>query len=226
MSLPRSLRPLPHARLEAVRADARERAHAARDPSALVAYQDKWTARIARLQRAHPERWHVPGWSPEEVRDALTLRLIEAILSPGESREPPTRDAVREDEPTKERSLALVEGQLALLRRTFRIRAHAMDLRDAPLPGRGPTEEERWIERESAAARAAAGAEAEARLSRTQRRWWSAMQDAARAGAFFQASAAPNLSVASRQLGKNRSSAHRAFRELQARFGRERRRFD
>jgi hypothetical protein len=35
---------------------------------------------------------------------------------------------------------------------------------------------------------------------------------------------APNLSAASRLLGKNRSSAQRAFRELQARFDRERRR--
>jgi len=34
----------------------------------------------------------------------------------------------------------------------------------------------------------------------------------------FEASAEPNLSAASRILGKNRSPARRAFRELPARF--------
>ena len=38
---------------------------------------------------------------------------------------------------------------------------------------------------------------------------------------FFRASAEPNLSAASRLLGKNRSSALRAYRELQGRFSKE-----
>jgi hypothetical protein len=40
----------------------------------------------------------------------------------------------------------------------------------------------------------------------------------ARSGGFFESSAEPNLSAASRVLGKNRSSAQRAYRELQTRF--------
>ncbi|HWA77716.1 MAG TPA: hypothetical protein VG937_35515 [Polyangiaceae bacterium] len=38
---------------------------------------------------------------------------------------------------------------------------------------------------------------------------------------FFRASAEPNLSAASRLRGKNRSSALRAYRELQGRFSKE-----
>lgn len=66
-----------------------------------------------------------------------------------------------------------------------------------------------------------AGQRAEQSLSRPQRRWLAALKLSARSGGFFQASAKPNLSAASRVLGKNRASAQRAYRELQARFSRE-----
>ena len=64
---------------EAVAADASERDLAITSDAALVRYEAKWQRKLARLQRAHPERWRVPGLSPEEVRDALTLRLIEVV---------------------------------------------------------------------------------------------------------------------------------------------------
>lgn len=204
---------------DAAAAEERERHEAARDDAALVRYQRKWERRISRLQRAHPARWCVPGWSDEEVRDALTLSLIEALRAPDPEPAPATAGAA-----AKEWGLCVIERQLARLRRTFRLRARTADLRDAPLPARGPTEEERWLEREDDAARAVAGHLAELGLNRPQRRWLAALREGARAGAFFQASDAPNLSAASRLLGKNRSSAQRAFRELQVRFDRERRR--
>jgi len=213
------LAPKPRAKpaRDAAAADERERHQAARDDGALVLYQSKWERRISRLQRAHPARWCVPGWSDEEVRDALTLRLIEVL------RAPETAPAAAEPS-GKEWGLRVIECQLALLRKTFRLRTRTADLRNAPLPARGPTEEERWLEREAEAGRAVASHLAELGLNRPQRRWLAALRQGARAGAFFQASDAPNLSAASRLLGKNRSSAQRAFRELQARFDRERRR--
>lgn len=207
----------------AVAADERDRQAAARSDAALVAYQQKWDSRIARLQRAHPSRWRVGGWSDEEVRDALTLRLIEAVRGP--SAEAPARPCPPSDD-GKEWGLRVVERHLALLRKTFRLRTRAVDLRQAPLPARGPTEEERWLEREADAARAVAARLAELALNRPQRRWLAALHEAARAGAFFRSSDAPNLSAASRLLGKHRSSAQRAFQELQAHFDRERRRLE
>jgi len=204
---------------DAAAADERERQEAARDDAALIRYQSKWERRISRLQRAHPARWCVPGWSDEEVRDALTLRLIEALRAPDTKPSPAAPSAA-----AKEWGLRVIERQLALLRRTFRLRARTADLRDAPLPARGPTVEERWLEREAEAARALAGHLAELGLNSPQRRWLAALREGARAGASFRASDAPNLSAASRLLGKNRSSAQRAFRELRARFDRERRR--
>ena len=44
----------------------------------LAAFVATWNAKLRRFQRAHPARWHVRGWSDDEVRDAITLRLIES----------------------------------------------------------------------------------------------------------------------------------------------------
>jgi hypothetical protein len=208
---------------DAALTDERERREAATSAQALVRYQDKWARRITRLQRAHPERWRVAGWSDEEVRDSLTLRLIEAVLAPSDESTPASPSPAPGG---KEWGLRVIERNLAFLRKTFRLRTRVMDLRNAALPGQAPTEEERWLEREEEATRSLAEREAETHLSRPQKRWLAAMKLAARGGAFFRASAAPNLSAASRLLGKNRSSGQRAFRELQSRFDRERRRFD
>jgi hypothetical protein len=49
---------------------------------------------------------------------------------------------------------------------------------------------------------------------------------AANGGQFFEASREPNLSAASRVIGKHRSSAQRAYKELQVHFQRERRRLE
>ena len=48
--------------------------------------------------------------------------------------------------------------------------------------------------------------------------WMTTDMKTGNAGAFFESSERPNLSAASRVLGKDRSSAQRAYRELQARF--------
>jgi hypothetical protein len=193
-------------------ADEREREQAATCDAALVAYQDKWARKLARLQRAHPQRWRVPGLSEEEVRDALTLRLIEAVRTPAEAR-PASRAG-------KEWGLTVAEQHLRTLRRTFRLAATPVDFDGAPLAGRAPTQEELCLEHEAAAHRALAGQRAAGDLNHSQRRWLAALELAAAQGEFFAASDQLNLSAASRLLNKNRSSAHRAYRELQERFAR------
>jgi hypothetical protein len=55
-------------------------------------------------------------------------------------------------------------------------------------------------------------------LSESERPWYAALRLAAHQGAFFEASDRLDLSAASRLLGKDRSSAHRAYREIQAHF--------
>jgi hypothetical protein len=217
--MPKTSPSSPSALAAVIAADDCQRLEAARSDAALVAYQTKWERRIELLQRAHPARWRVPQWSEEEVRDALTLHLIEAVRAP-EAEALPASPPAR----AKEWGLRVVERHLARLRKAFRLRARVTDLRNVPLPSGGPTHEESWVEHELDAARAVAGRLAELGLSRPQRRWLAAMKEAARGGAFFRASDAPNLAAASRLLGKNRSSAQRAFRELQTRFDRERRR--
>jgi hypothetical protein len=65
--------------LGAEQLERRERDAALTDDEALVAYEAKWQRKLAKLQRAFPARWRVAGLSDEEVRDLLTLRLLEAV---------------------------------------------------------------------------------------------------------------------------------------------------
>ena len=168
----------------------------------MIEIHDVWDAKIRRLQRAHPERWHVRGWSDEEVRDALTLRVLEI----GSCDDDAMMRAVRE--------------RLNELRRAFRIRVRAVD--ETPSWRDVPSDEERILEREEEVSREIAGARAESRLGAPQRRWLNAMRVAANDGAFFASSDDLNLSAAARALGKDRSSAKRAWDVLRARFARER----
>ena len=201
--------------LEPALADARARDRARRSDRALVAYLETWERRLARLQKAHPERWRVAGLSPEEVRDALTLGLLEAIRAGGEA--PPMHAR-----PEREWGLAVALDRLASLRGAFRLEATPVDFREPPaLRQREPTLEERWLQHEGEACRTEARAGAERGLSKPQRQWYAAMRLAARGGEFFEASDRLNLSAAARILGKNRSSAQRAYAELQARFAEE-----
>jgi len=161
-----------------------------------------WDQAIARMQRRHPARWAVRGWSPEEVRDALTLALVE------QANEPP---------------LDVIRTKLKELKKAHRLDVRVAEIPDAPvrLPPRA-TEEEQLIEAETASLFASARARAEASLSQPQRRWYAAMRMAANAGEFFESSDTLNLSAAARLLDKNRSSATRAYEELRTTFQRER----
>lgn len=200
-----------------VLAEERERQLASRDDAALVRYLARWEQALCRLQRAHPQRWHVPGLSEEEVRDALTLRLFEAVRElaapPGD--EPAAAPAARPW------GLGVMQRHLRVLRRAFRVGATLTDLQQAPVFERGPSQEERWLSHEADVCRAIALERAEQQLSQPQRRWFSALQSAADAGAFFRASERVNLSAAARLLDKDRSSAQRAYESLQACFQRE-----
>lgn len=120
----------------------------------------------------------------------------------------------------------MVEQHLAALRKSFRLAATPTDFAETPLPQRTLSQEELWLELEADTCRALAHQRAETRLSCPQRRWLGALRTAARDGAFFESSAQLNLSAASRLLGKNRSSALRAYNELQTRFRRELERFE
>lgn len=191
-----------------------ERDAAATSDAALVRYLRKWERSLQRLQAKHAPRWAVRGVSPEEVRDALTLRLLEVVRGP--------RDAFAAfDRPGKEWALCVMRARLSELRRAHRLRETPMELEGAPLVLRPPDQEELCMEVEAEALRAVARCRAEAQLSRPQRQWFAAMRMAASQGAFFASSDDLNLSAASRVLGKNRSSAVRAYREISATFERE-----
>jgi hypothetical protein len=144
------------------------------------------------------------------------LRLLEAARE----EDPPSAPAERDW------ALSILRGQLALLRKSFRLGAIPMDFRGAVVSPREPDQEQRFLERENDACRADAAAAAKERLSTPQRRWLAAFKMAANGGQFFEASHEPNLSAASRVIGKHRSSAQRAYKELQTHFQRERRRLE
>jgi hypothetical protein len=190
--------------------DERERDGAVRDDAALVRYVAKWERRLRRLQRAHPARWHVRGLSDDEVRDALTLRLLEIVRGDVQAHG-------RYERADKEWGLVVMTERLAELRRSFRLRVTPTEFDDAPLLERPPSQEQRWLELETELRRSEALAHAREGMSRPQRQWLAAMRLAAVGGEFFESSGKLNLSAASRVLGKNRSSAGRAFKELQAR---------
>jgi hypothetical protein len=200
--------------LAAELSDRRERDAARTEDRALVDYQAKWNRKLARLQHSFPERWRVPGLSDEEVRDLLTLRLIEAVREPDGAELQLAR-------PGKEWGLLIAQRALRALRGGFRLKVSPADFSGAQWEIRGPSQEEQWLEGEADLNRRSAQERAERGLSRPQRSWLAALKLSAREGGFFAASAEPNLSAASRILGKNRSSAQRAFRELQARFSAE-----
>lgn len=199
--------------------DARERDRAVTDDEALVAYERKWTARIARLQRAHPARWHVPGFSDDELRDELGLRLIDAVRTSPEAR-------ARHAEPDREWGLSFVVEQLRALRRERRLRVvltdHGAALERAERFGQAPSVEEALVAEASARALVVARERAEHGLTRPQRRWLEAMKTTAEAGAFFASSGELNLAAVSRVLDKDRSSAQRALAGLRRHFARER----
>jgi hypothetical protein len=178
-----------------------------RDDRALVRYLSLWERKIAALQRRHPGRWCVRGWSDQEVRDALSLHLFEAACSGDHA-----TTAVDGWE------LDALARHLRELQRGSRLRVTVMDLSDAPLLQREPSHEDRYLELEADARRAGAAERARAGLTQPQRRWFAALQWTANRGDFFEASDKPNLSAASRVVGKNRSSALRAYEEIQARF--------
>lgn len=201
----------------ALLAEQRERGErdAARfDDGALVQYEAKWQCKLRRLQQTFPQRWRVAGLSDEEVRDILTLRLIEAVR----------QGSVEElalARPGREWGLLIVQRELRALRRAFRLPAIPVDFSAVPVVLHELDQEERLLVAESERLFVAAGQRAEQSLSRPQRQWLAALKLSARAGGFFESSAEPNLSAASRVLGKNRSSAQRAYRELQVRFSNE-----
>jgi len=192
--------------------DERQRDEARDNDTALVRYEAAWHRRLCRLQRSHPERWHVAGLSDEEVRDALTLYLLECVRSE------PLNDA-QYCRPAKPWGLLVLQDKLRSLRRSFRLGATPVDFREPPaLVQAAESHEQRWLLAEAEACRIEAAQVAQQRLSSRQRQWLAAMRLAAVGGDFFQSSAALNLSAASRVLGKHRSSAQRAYKELQAQF--------
>ncbi len=191
-----------------------ERDAARADDLALVRHQTRWERSLARLQRAHPARWSVRGWSPEEVRDALTLHLLEVVRG-----DPATHARYERDGTAWE--LVVMRERLSELRKAHRLDEHPMDFDDTPFASRGPSQEDAWLDAEAEECRSRARTRAESGLSLPQRRWYAAMRMAANGGAFFRASDELNLSAASRVLGKDRSSAQRAYRELQHAFRRE-----
>jgi len=195
-------------------ADRRERELARSSDAALVAYEAKWRARLARLQRRYPARWRVPGLSNEEVLDLLCLHLIEVLRGPDS-------ELLGLESPGHSWGLLIAARKRRALRQAFRLAITPHDFAEAPSYRETPNQEQACLEQEEQRLLALAGERAKSQLSRPQRRWLAALELSARSGEFFAASDEPNLSAASRILGKNRSSALRAYRELQARYSSE-----
>lgn len=186
----------------------------------LVQYLEMWERKLKTLQRRHPERWSVRGWSDEEVRDALTLHLFETVHRGdlvGGSDEA-QRDRAEARGGADDCALGLLARRVRELQCGSRLDVTVMDLSDAPLLQREPSHEERYLQEEDEKRRAIAAARARESLNRPQRLWLAAMQWTANRGDFFESSERLNLSAASRVIGKNRSSATRAYKELQSRF--------
>lgn len=196
--------------LNSEKQDECERDEARQDDGKLLDYLVRWEQRIRRLGRRYPERFGAPGLSFDEVCDALTVRLLEALRSPEHDSEF-TR-------PAKPWALCVVTSELRCLRVRFRLKADVADLREHAVPDGRPSAEDSWLDAEARRCELAAVAAAEAHLSKSERQWYAALRLAARQGGFFQSSDQPNLSVASRLLGKDRSSAQRAYREITACF--------
>jgi hypothetical protein len=204
----------PSPQSSAAQQDELERDKAACDDHALVAYHAKWQRRVARLQQRYPARWRVAGLSQEEVLAALTLRLIEVVRG-----ERSALEQYRHER--KEWGLVVMQQHLSVLRKSLRLRATPVDFSEAPAREHHPNQEELLLELETDASLRLAGERAQSQLSRPQRRWLAAFKLAANCGAFFAASDELNLSAASRMLQKHRSSAQRAYRELENQFRRE-----
>ncbi len=185
--------------------------------AALVAYERKWAKRLAKLQRAYPGRWRVPGLSAEELQSELTLRLIDAVRTKPD-------ELAKHQRAGREWGLAYLTQQRRAIRDGFRLEVVLED--PSPAPDCCPNEEERLVTAESRALLDLARERAEGSLTRPQRRWLSALKLTANAGQFFESSGKLNLAAASRVLSKNRSSAQRAFGELQQHFGQELRKLD
>ncbi len=204
--------------LAAELADERERDAAVTSDLALVAYERKWARRLVRLQRAHPARWTVPGFSDDELCAELTLRLIDTLRTKA------AELGASDHRAGKEWGLLFLAQQRRALRASFRLKIVLED--PTPVRDRTPNEEERLLMAEAMGLRELARDRVEMSLTRPQRRWLSALKLSANAGAFFESSGEPNLAAASRLLGKHRSSAQRAFGELRERFTRELRNLD
>jgi hypothetical protein len=198
--------------LEREASDERARDAAAVCDSALLHYEGKWRAALERLLRVHPARWAVSGLSDGEVSDELTLRLMETVRSGSAARLCRARAG-------KEWGLLFLAAERRQLRRSFRLKVVLADT--TPVLDGGLTGEECLIERETATCYELARARGERGLSRPQRRWFAALCESANSGAFFATSGNPNLAAASRLNGKHRSSALRAYRELERHFTRE-----
>lgn len=201
------------AALSAEYADDAERELARQSAAALAEYVARWTRKFARLQRVYPARWCVPALSPEEVRDAFSLRIWELISGDRASERAHCRAG-------RAWGLGVALRELRSLRRRFKVAAVSVDFWATPQAERAPNQEARLLDFEAETCRALAERQARGRLSPVQKRWLSALEAAARGGGFFRSSQALNLSAASRALGKNRSSALRAYRQLEDEFQR------
>jgi hypothetical protein len=180
----------------------------------LLEYVQKWAAAVERLQRSRPAQWRVAGLSDEEVRDSITLRLLEILrLQP-----PGFRELGR---PGMAWGLAVAKSELSALRARFRVRIEPTDFAHVALPSRAATQEEQWLEEESASCRTVAADRARRGLSRLQRRWLAALELSAQRGESFEHGARVNVSAASRALGRHRSSGQRIYQQLCVRYRRE-----
>lgn len=195
--------------------DERERDAAAQyGRDALVFYTDKWRRRLEQLQRLRTSSWTIPNMTAEESIDQLELRLLEAVV-----RHERFQSHARPGCEWGFLFLAAEKDSLRRVGKVFAVNArtpHLCDLLgDAPLSA-----EEMLISVEDQRARERALREFESSLSRPQKKWLAAFRLAFGQGDTFATSGKLNLAHVARSLGKDRSSAQRAQKELKALFDR------
>jgi len=194
--------------------DDRLRERALENDQSLLEYVQKWNVAVQRLQRTRPAQWRVSGLSDEEVRDAVTLRLLEILrLQPAGFREL--------SQPGMAWGLVVARSVLSALRARFRVQIQPTDFTHLTLPTRAVTQEEQCLELEAEGCRTIAAARARQGLSRLQNRWLEALEKSAQRGESFENGERVNVSAASRALGRHRSSGQRVYRELCGRYRRE-----
>jgi hypothetical protein len=197
--------PWPERRREILDDRARTRVASGGDECYLAVYLQHWAARIDRLLGGAKSRWHVPAMTPEEIRDALVVRLLEEVRYAGADQNPrlPCEYFERPGEEATLRFLSRAKDRLRVGRHAF---VPPDDFNPALLYGSGGTAEDQLVAADAEAKLKVFLERAPATMTKPMRTWFDA------ALAYVKNDAVTNINWAELALwrGKNRATATRA----------------